>query len=282
MIHGWKALSLLLPAALLTAAPARAAPVPKRIVSLNLCADQLLLRLADRRQIAALTRLAADPSMSYEAARAGGIPITRGTAEEVMVLAPDLLIGSATKRGQIARLTGRSIAGLDLAPAESLEAIVAQVHLVAEAVGHPQRGAELVRQMRQELAALRRPRTGGVAAVYQRRGYLTGTGTLADEALRRAGLTNLAARLGRPPLSQISLEQLVAARPDYLVMVDDEPAADRGMQLMRHPAIAGVPRLSLPRAAMVCGGPGFVDAVKSLTLQVRRAERGLPRAGALR
>ena len=57
---------------LLIAAPAKAAP--ERIVSLNLCADQMLLALADRGQIAALSHLATDPGISAaaEAARVRG------------------------------------------------------------------------------------------------------------------------------------------------------------------------------------------------------------------
>ena len=54
--------------------PARTLP-PQRIVSLNLCADQLVLALADRGQIAGLTRNAAKPEMSAEAARAHGLRI---------------------------------------------------------------------------------------------------------------------------------------------------------------------------------------------------------------
>ena len=45
---------------------------PQRIVSLNLCADQYLLALADRDQIAGLTRNAIDPDMSAAAAQAKG------------------------------------------------------------------------------------------------------------------------------------------------------------------------------------------------------------------
>ena len=37
------------------APPVKAPAVPQRIVSINLCADQLVLALADRKQIAGLT-----------------------------------------------------------------------------------------------------------------------------------------------------------------------------------------------------------------------------------
>ena len=51
---------------------------PKRIVSINLCADQLVLALADREQIAGVTRNATDAEMSGESAKARGLPVTAG------------------------------------------------------------------------------------------------------------------------------------------------------------------------------------------------------------
>ena len=70
---------LLIPACLLLigAAPPTA---PRRIVSLNLCADQYLLALADPAQIVALTQYSRDPEMSAEAVRAARLPVTRGSA----------------------------------------------------------------------------------------------------------------------------------------------------------------------------------------------------------
>src|SRR5271167_3350439 len=71
-------------------APAR----PHRIVSLNACADQYLIALADKDQIAALTQFARDPNLSFYAARARDYPYTHGQAEAVLALRPDLIVGS--------------------------------------------------------------------------------------------------------------------------------------------------------------------------------------------
>ena len=56
----------------------------QRIVSLNLCADQILVDLVPRERIAAVSHLAADPWSSAVAEKARGIPWTRGKAEEVL------------------------------------------------------------------------------------------------------------------------------------------------------------------------------------------------------
>ena len=57
----------------LAAAPLRAgepAPKPHRVVSINLCVDELLLRLADRRNIASITWLSRNPAVLMRTKRA--------------------------------------------------------------------------------------------------------------------------------------------------------------------------------------------------------------------
>ncbi|MDI1294591.1 MAG: ABC transporter substrate-binding protein, partial [bacterium] len=107
---------------------------PRRIVSLNLCADQLLIALADRRQIAGLTHNASDPQMSAEAAAARGLPILHGSAEEVLAIDPDLLIGMPARRNPaIAILKARRYRTVDLKTANDYADIVAAVRSVAAA-----------------------------------------------------------------------------------------------------------------------------------------------------
>ena len=250
---------------LAAAAPARAEP-PRRIVSLNLCADQLVLALADRGQIAALSPLARDRDMSAEAERADGLRLSRGDREDVLALSPDLLIADPFAS---AALTGR-YRTLSLPPAESYAAVVAQIRQVAHAVGHPARGEAMIARMNRDLAAIRPVPGRPVAAYYQRRGYMTGTGTLVDELMRRVGLANLAAKLGKPALARLSVEEMVVARPDYLIVeTATDRVTDQGTEMLHHPALARIPRLRLPQAWTVCGGPAYVRAARSLSAQLR-------------
>lgn len=260
----------------LLGAAAPSAPHPQRIVSLNLCADQYLLALADPGQIAALTRFARDPEMSAAAARAGAIPTTRGSAEDVLALRPDLIIASPGRRREtMAQLRNRDIATLDLSSAHDYADIVHQVREVAAAVGHRARGEALIADMDRRLAAIpRRAGRSSEAAYYQRRGFLTGTGTLIDDLMRRVGLRNLAQRLGKPALARVGLEELALARPDYLIVeTATDRVADQGTELLHHPLLADIPRLRLPQAWTVCGGPAYVRAAASLVEQLNREKR---------
>src|ERR1700732_350866 len=87
---------------LLAAASAQAGKA-KHIVSLNLCADELVLRLADRDNIASVTWLSRDPDNSNVAALAAQVPVNHGLAEEVIALDPDLVVaGLHTGRSAVA------------------------------------------------------------------------------------------------------------------------------------------------------------------------------------
>lgn len=251
------------------------AVAPRRVVSLNLCTDQLVLALADRAQIAGLTRNATDPQMSAAAAQAHGLPVVHGSAEEIAAIDPDLVIGQfLSGNPALAALPGRHYPRLDLPPVEDYPAILASIRQVAAALGHRDRGEALVARMNREMAVLgaspgQAPGRGRVAAYYQRRGYLTGTGTLVDDLMRRVGLVNLAARLGKPALAQIPLEEMVAAQPDFLIVESaTDHVRDQGTEMLHHPALARFRRIGLPQAWTVCGGPAYARAARHIARQL--------------
>lgn len=245
---------------------------PKRIVSLNLCADQLVLALADREQIAGLTRNAGDTEMSAAAAKTRGLPILGNSAEEILAIDPDLVVGAPARRSaSMDVLKGQHYKTLDLKTANTLDQIYTSIRKTAVAVGHPERGEALVARMQADIARLPKPGTGKVAAYYQRRGFMTGTGTLIDDLMHRVGLVNLAAKLHKPAVSQVSLEEMVAARPDYLIVESaTDTVTDQGTEMLHHPALAAIPRISIPQAWTVCGGPAYVLAAKGMADQIAR------------
>ncbi len=253
------------------ASEARKGP-PKRIVSLNLCADQLVLALADRGQIAGLTRNAADTDMSSQAARARGLPILKNSAEQILAVDPDLVVGMPARRSAaMGVLKNQHYKMLDLKTADSLDDIYGSIRDTAAAVGHPERGEAMIARMQADLAKIGKPGGGKVAAYYQRRGYMTGTGTLIDDLMQRVGLVNLAVKLNKPVISQLSLEEMVAARPDYLIVESaTDRVADQGTEMLHHPALAGIPRISIPQAWTVCGSAAYVDAARGIAGQLAR------------
>ncbi|NIJ39183.1 iron complex transport system substrate-binding protein [Sphingopyxis panaciterrae] len=254
-----------------TARPAAQRHKPQRIVSLNLCTDQLILALADRDQIAGLTRNAGDPEMSAEATKAHGLRLMRNSAEEILILDPDLVAGMPLPRATLGVVEGQNYRTLDLQSANTLAEIQAAIRATAMAVGHPARGEAMIADMDRQLATVVRPGKGRVAAYYQRRGYMTGTGTLIDDLMTRVGVVNLAAKLGKPPLSQLSLEEMVAAEPDLLIVESaTDRVTDQGSEMLHHPALQGIPRISISQAWTVCGSPAYATAARSMADQIAR------------
>ncbi len=253
---------------------AKAPAVPQRIVSINLCADQLVLALAVRSQIAGLTKNATDAEMSGAATKARGLPLLSNSAEQILAIEPDLIVGMPASRSAALRaLPAQSYPLIDLATANTLDEIYASIRQTAVAVGHPERGTAVIARMQSELAGLSKPGKGRVAAYYQRRGYMTGTGTLIDELMARVGLVNLAGKLGKPPLSQLSIEEMVAAQPDYLIVESaTDKVTDQGSEMLHHPALKDIPRISVPQAWTVCGSPAYTQAARSMAAQIVRLE----------
>jgi iron complex transport system substrate-binding protein len=249
---------------------ARAEP-PRRIVSLNLCTDQILVDLVGRERIAALSHLASDPALSAIAEEARGLVTIRGTAEEVLARNPDLVLtiaGSTPATVSLLERLGNRVLAVPLA--NDFDAVRSITRAIAQAVGEVQRGEQLLASFDARLAAgapadARRPS----ALVYQLNSLASGPGTLVDAMLTAAGFRNLARELPLGPAGRLPLETLVANPPD-LVVLATAPDAFRTIAAdsLRHPALAAVlaerPHVLLGMADWLCGTPRAARAVEAL------------------
>lgn len=259
-------------AALLALALGGASPPaqPSRILSLNLCADQLLLQLVDRDRIAGVSHLASDPELSVLYERARGLPLTGTSAEEILLRRPDLAIVGRYWMGEaVEALRSMGVPVVEIAPAESFDDVRAQLSRVAQAVGAEERAASLLRSFDAELEALRarRPARAPRAAFAQPDGSTLGKGTFADAVLTAAGFENLPARLGLVGFATLDLERLLLAGPELLVRPTYHAGAPTlGRDRARHPALAGagIGDLSLPYPLLICGTTESLKAVRAL------------------
>jgi iron complex transport system substrate-binding protein len=262
----------LLAAAALCVTPGRTDDAPRRIVSLDLCTDQLLVELVPRERIAAVTHLAADPTVSAIPERARGILITRGGAEDVLRLDPDLVLaGPFGVRGTVDLLQRLGRRVVIVPQHQELSGVREAVRTVAEAVGEPAKGAALIAEFDRRLAALPRGEAGGepTALIYQIGGSVSGSHSLADAALAAAGFRNAASSYRLTRGGQVPLELLVADPPDLLVL-SSAPGEYRTVLAdnLRHPVIATLRRehasIELPWRYWLCGTPHVVDVVEKL------------------
>lgn len=254
----------------LAAVPALADP-PRRIVSFNLCADQLVVSLADSDQIAALSPYAQDSHLSVVSERARQFPMLNWTAEGTVAMGPDLvLVGPNDRRETRRMLSELHIPIGDVPLVTDIAAARSQILTVSARLGHSDRGEAMVRALdaaRSRLAAVVRP-SAKTALVVERGGYVEGPQSLVSTLLSEAGL--------RPPPGApsgyggyMSLEALLVANPDVLVLKDPPlQAEDQGALFFTHPAInqafPSERRIALPTRYTLCGGPALIEALDYL------------------
>jgi iron complex transport system substrate-binding protein len=253
-----------------------AQPRPQRVASLNLCTDQLLLALADRHQIVSLSRLARDPSISFMAEQAAGLPLNKGGAEALLFSKPDLVLtGTYGLRDRVAVLKRQGLDVLQLGPWSRLAEGREQIRTLAGRLGHADRGEALIARID---AALVRAKdvvpNGRSLLVYERGGWVTAARSPLSEVLMQMGFTLHQEVLGRTNGGVVRLETIVTDPPDFmLVDAGSQQAIDNGTALFAHPALAAaVPhgrRLALPGRLTICGGPSTPAMIEALTDEAR-------------
>ncbi|MGW9820285.1 iron complex transport system substrate-binding protein [Methylorubrum extorquens] len=263
------ALSALL-AAVPVAHAAGTAEAPVRVVSMNLCADELVLRLADRDQVLAVTYLARDPRGSTVAGEAAGVPVTRGLTEEVVALRPDLVIaGAFTTRATVGMLKRVGAPVLELGVPTDLDGVRAQIRQVARALGHPERGEAMVANLDARLASVA-PATRPLRALVMRpNAFTVAPGGLGDALIRAAGLVNVAAEIGRDRFGQVPLEAAALADADLIVVDAGAPGLPSlADTLLHHPVFRALARegrtVAIPNRFWTCPGPQVAEVVARL------------------
>lgn len=262
----------LVAAGLVLAATSGSVAQPQRIVSLNMCTDELVLRLADPERIASVTWLSQDPNNANMAEAARRIPPNHGLVEQVLATRPDLVIaGAFTTRATVGLLKRVGTSPREFGVPRNLAEMRAQIREMAALLGEEARGETLVADIDARLATLaaRRPERPLRAIVLRPNGFTVGRGSLVDEILTRAGLVNIAAELGIESYGQIPLETVALAGADVIVL-NETPDGPPSLahEVLHHPVIARLSDrlrlVSLPSRLWTCAGPSVVDAIELL------------------
>lgn len=271
------ALLPLLPAAVVAAGPAQ------RIVSLNLCTDELLLRLVDPARIASVTWLSRNPDSNVPEL-AARVPINHGLAEQVVAADPDLVLaGIFTTRIAVGMLKRTPIPVVEISVPRNLADVRQQIGEIAGLVQAQDRGREMIAEMDRRIAAVAgKPRTmRPTAIVLNPNGATVGAGSLVNEIITAAGLDNIRARSGVDNYGQIPLEVVALNEVDVLIVsASRDGPASKATEVLSHPILAKLPHtriVTMPARLWNCGGPAVADAVERLdavATEVARAKAG--------
>ena len=260
-------------ALLLWATLAHAAP--QKIVSLNLCTDQLLMLLADPNQIVSLSKIVDDQNVSFLAKRSAEFKKNRGDAEEIFVNNPDLVVaGVYTEKATVQILQSLGVR-VEIFPIEkNFDDIIENIKKMGLLVGHSDRAKRMIDNFNVRLEELRsgiseRPS----AAIYSANGYTTGTDTLSGQILKTAGFRNITEEVGMSFGGTLPLETLVMLNPDLVITGKAYPGHSRSEEILKHPALRPFKAITQTDAKWVCGTPAVLDAVEEL--QRAHPEKGL-------
>lgn len=252
-----------------------------RMVSMNVCTDQLLLTLADPEQILGLSRFSRDGWQAPHASDIGRYPVLSGGAEDVLLIKPDVVVASAfDKRSTRELLKAKGLHLEELPVPRTLDEAKLQIRDVGHITGHPDRAAAEIARLD---AALARARNAVAQRHYRvlplsRRGWVAGSDSFVGSLLRETGLFNAAGDLGFSFGGFASLEAIVSLRPDFIVVSQaGNRASDDGQAFLLHPALERfyppAKRIVIPEHLTECGGVMLAEALDVLTAELKRVGR---------
>lgn len=247
---------------------------PRRIVSLDYCADQFVLALADRDQIVALSR-GSQRDDSYYRASARGIRQTRGTLEEVLALRPDLVVRNWGGPWDAETVYARfDVPVLQVGDAPDFNIAREDLLGAARVIAHPDRGQTLAHDLDLRLARLHAvaPRRPPPVIYLSAGGAVAGSGTMMNSVIEAAGGRN--AYPGES-WTVLPLERMVELPPAVIALGFFDHARSNVNPWLpgRHPALrralARAETVTLPLAAISCEAWYAIDAAERLAAALR-------------
>lgn len=256
-------------AAGISVAAADADTPPARVVSMNLCTDQLAMMLADRGQLVSISAISLDENMSPMAEQAARYAINHGGAEEIFLMQPDLVVaGRFTDPVAIAMLRRLGIAVVQFDIVSDLSQVSARLAQMGDILGQEARAQRIIADFEADLLALSPSVTTAAApraAFAYPNSWALGTESLSHEVLTAAGFAHIAAELGQDHGGRLDMEVLIMSAPDLLIHAERYGASSRAEEVMTHPALAALgAKRTQSSSEWVCGTPVILNAIRDL------------------
>lgn len=251
------------------AAPAR------RIVSLAPHATELLFAAGAGERVVGVVRGSDHP----QAARS--LPVVGDAhaldVERILLARPDLVVAWPwTAPAQVEKLRARGVAVYTSDP-QTIDGIAASIERLGALAGTPEVAAVAARAFRDRLAAaVAGARASGVRvfyAIWHEPLYTVGGRHLVSQAIAACGGENVFAALALPA-PQVSVEAVIAARPQVIVAGTDDAKRPGWLDDWRR--WPGIPAVRDGRLRVVDAnllhrpGPRFADGVAQLCAEIRK------------
>lgn len=228
--------------------------------SLDLCADEYLLLLARRDQIASVSFLAMDEEETSLASSATGLAANDGSIESVVRKKPDVLLTTRPlSRGQEKLAKRLNMKVVTIPFAHSPDAVANNVRAVGKLVDHDARADEWMARFEQSKVQRHKPRQmlwiGSTS---------TGLGPTNSAWLNLAGIA-----IEQPKAGLSRIEQVAASSAPLLISNYRQDQYSRNAAWRDHPLIRKRMRghEMVDGRAFTCGGPLMLDIVEELQSQ---------------
>lgn len=228
--------------------------------------------LVPKQRIVSVTYLASQADYSYTWEQAQGLHTNSGLAEQVMEQNPDLILASPYTPGSAVNLLKQMHYPIEVVTIpQTLAEVENFVRHLGTLVNETQLADNIVKTMQDKIAAVQlAPNTQRkTALIYAPNGHTAGKKTLKHEILTKAGYRNLAAGLGIEYYGNLSIEQLLHAKPD-LVIIDDSTSNQNSLaqRFTKHPALtkalSGSQIMQIDTNQWLCAGPMAAEAIAKL------------------
>lgn len=241
--------------------------ISSRIVSLDFCADQFVLKLSDRKNIIALSP-DATKDFSYMRNEAQGIATVRPRLEDVLLLKPDIVVQSYDRDPRSAQFFERTgIKVIQIGYANDIADIENVIRQTAIALGEENRGETVISEMRGRLENIKKTGKPKSILYLTSKGAVAGKNTMIDSLIKAAGHKNFENSFG---WRSLPLEKLAYQSPDIVAsgffesgdLVTDRWTPARHSVATR--LLATTKTYSIPGAWTACNSWSLVDVVEEL------------------
>ncbi len=200
---------------------------PKRIVSMTLSTDNILLGLVEPERVVCANNLIDDPISSNVAELGKNIPnkVRHPKVEEILAMEPDLVI--ASDWGDIDYVDSLRNMGIKVVVVKgpkNLQEVRDNITLIAKAVGEPQRGDKLISMMDEKLQEIK-AKVDKIPQDQRKRVLLLslmsnygGKDCIFDDACQWAGVTNCLSEYGLKRGDKVTKEMMVQMDPDIIFL----------------------------------------------------------------
>ncbi len=236
-----------------------------KVISLDFCADQYVLKFVPKQNILALSP-DSQKSFSYMRSAAKDIPQIRPRAEDILLLNPDIVVRSYGGGPMISRFLERAnIEIVQLSFANDLLDVAPFIDEISRKLDNIETGKKTIADFQE---TLRKDKPQGQSLLYlTSKGASAGPHTMIDDIITTAGFENFQRRSG---WASIPLERLAYESPDFIAtgffetsdLITDQwtPAT--------HPivktALAKTPNVNIPGDLTACSGWFLGDAIDLL------------------